>query len=306
MTLVTAGEAMCLFLAKDDLPLRTTRGLDIEVAGSEANVAIGVARQGHSVRFIGRVGRDALGDRVVATIRAEGVQVRLTPDETRSTGVIVRDRARDGRTSSVAYYRNESAGSRISVEDLGGDALSGARMVFISGITAMLSESGHEFCVEFIRRARMASAIVVFDPNIRTRLGSNDEWRRVAAPLMQSADIVLAGDDELVALSVDADELLQSGVRTIVIKRGSLGVTLVEADVRIDLPAFPTQAVDAVGAGDALAAGMISGMLSGLSAAESVELGMRVASSVVACPGDTAGLPYQGEVSMRAESVVIR
>ncbi|WP_254367864.1 sugar kinase [Microbacterium sp. NC79] len=297
---------MCLFLAEDELPLRSTRGLDIEIAGSEINVAVGVARQGHDVCFIGRVGNDALGDRVLQTIRAEGVQALVTIDEKQPTGIIVRDRARDGRTTSVAYYRNGSAGSRLSPSDLGIDALNDARIVFISGITAMISATAREFCEKFMSEARAAGAVIVFDPNIRVRLGAVEEWRRTTVPLLRSADVVLAGDDELDNLGVSVEDLLLAGVRTIVVKHGSKGATLVEAHRQVELPAFPTQVIDTVGAGDALASGMISGMLAGLGSVEAVERGIRIASSVVACSGDTAGLPYKGEIPMHAESVVIR
>ena len=45
------------------------------VAGAEANVAVGLARLGHSVAYIGRVGGDGFGTAIVRKLRGEGVDV---------------------------------------------------------------------------------------------------------------------------------------------------------------------------------------------------------------------------------------
>lgn len=64
---VTFGEAMGLFLAPPNVPLRRARAFARGVAGAELNVAVGLARLGHAVRWAGRVGDDAFGEDVVRT-----------------------------------------------------------------------------------------------------------------------------------------------------------------------------------------------------------------------------------------------
>jgi len=65
---VTFGETMAALRAQGALRLGGNLGLS--VAGAESNVAIGLARLGHRVRWAGRVGADELGALVLRTLRA--------------------------------------------------------------------------------------------------------------------------------------------------------------------------------------------------------------------------------------------
>lgn len=80
------------------------------MAGAESNVAIGLARLGHRVRWAGRVGADELGALVLRTLRAEGVDIgHAATDETgRPTGLLLTE-PRLGTLTRVSYYRAGSA-----------------------------------------------------------------------------------------------------------------------------------------------------------------------------------------------------
>ena len=62
--LFTMGEALAVFASTRTGPLRTGRSFDLRIAGSESNVAIGVARLGHRAAWVGRVGDDDLGQAI--------------------------------------------------------------------------------------------------------------------------------------------------------------------------------------------------------------------------------------------------
>ena len=51
------------------------------VGGSPMNVAVGLARLGHPVQFLGRIGKDAYGDMVAGHLKTNDVLVPLAPDE---------------------------------------------------------------------------------------------------------------------------------------------------------------------------------------------------------------------------------
>src|SRR5690606_37594249 len=106
---VTFGEAMASLHGPG--PLRMGGDLTLSVAGAEANVAIGLARLGHAVRWAGVLGDDELGRLILRTLRAEAVDVtacRLDPS--RPTGLLLQER-RIGDIIRVHYYRAGSAGS---------------------------------------------------------------------------------------------------------------------------------------------------------------------------------------------------
>ncbi|MEU9792153.1 sugar kinase [Streptomyces sparsogenes] len=293
---VTCGEAMLLLLAEPGVPLERAAHFRRSVAGAESNVAMGLARLGHRARWLGRVGADPAGRAVLRELRAEGVDVaHAGVDEQAPTGLLLRD-SHPHRAIDVQYYRSGSAGSRLAPEHIPAEAVAGARLVHISGITPMLSPTAAAATDRLIELARAAGAEVSFDPNVRRKLGGAAQWAQTAGRLLREADLVLAGEDELellTARSADeaAAELLDGRAHTVVIKRADRSATALTAGGRWDQPPYPVPVTDPVGAGDAFAAGHLSARLRGLSESRALAEAACVAALVVQSATDTDGLP---------------
>jgi 2-dehydro-3-deoxygluconokinase len=288
----TAGEAMALLLADGFQPLRRADRFIRGVAGSESNVAVGLARLGHRVAFGGRVGADPVGGWVRDALQAEGIDIHsLITDPSLPTGLLLRDSPR-ARPVSVSYYRSGSAGAALGPADVPADVIKGARAVFLSGITPMLSRGAAQFTDQVLRVAGAAGVPVFFDPNVRLRLADRETWRAMRTYL-DRIDTLLVGHEELALLGLPDDpaELLSPRLRTVVVKRGAEGATVTTADETRYEPANSVPLVDPVGAGDAFCAGWISASLRGLPLAESLREANAVASFVVATATDLAGLP---------------
>src|SRR6266567_1783063 len=74
---VCLGEVLTDFVALDDgLPLDQATNFRKAAGGAPANVAVGLARLGTRVAFIGKAGGDAFGLALRGTLAAEGVDVR--------------------------------------------------------------------------------------------------------------------------------------------------------------------------------------------------------------------------------------
>ncbi|WP_328808024.1 sugar kinase [Nonomuraea antri] len=278
---VVCGEAMLLMLAEPGVPLERAAMFRRGVVGAETNVATGLARLGHQVRWLGRVGADPAGRTVLAALRAEGVDTgHVVVDPAAPTGLLLRD-SHPSRGIDVQYYRAGSAASRLAPEELAPAMVDGARLVHVTGITAMLSESACLATNRLVELARQAGALVSFDPNVRLKLGAPELWRERVVPLMESADVVLAGEDEL--------ELLRPGTLagTLVTKHRDKSATC--GDERQE--AFSVPVTDPVGAGDAFAAGFLSGLLRGAGYDVCLREAAAVAALVVQCANDTDGLP---------------
>lgn len=294
---VTCGEAMLLMLAEPGMPLDHAVSFRRSVAGAESNVAQGLARLGHWARWIGRVGDDPAGEAVLRELRADGVDVSgAEKDPQAPTGLLLRD-SHAQRAIDVQYYRSGSAASLLSPDQIHVEMLRGARVVHVSGITPMLSESAAKATWALIERARKVGAAVSFDPNVRRKLGTDHQWIRTVGPLLREADLVIAGEDELeLLLGSSAEEaakaLLTIGrARTVVIKRRDHSATALAAKGKWTQAAFPVPVADPVGAGDAFAAGWISAWLRGVTAEQALAEAACVAALVVQAPGDTDGLP---------------
>lgn len=296
---VLCGEAMLLMVAEPGVPLERAVAFRRSVAGAESNVAAGLARLGHRARWIGRVGDDPAGRAVLAQLRADGVDVAYAEvDPGAPTGLLLRD-SHPVRAIDVQYHRAGSAASRLTPQALRPETVAGARLVHVSGITAMLSESALRATVRLMELARAAGAAVCVDPNVRLRLAPAERWRAVVGPLLHRADLVLAGEDELGVLDTGGGDpgravrrLLASGVSGVVVKHRDKSATFTTADGTWGpQPAYPVPLVDPVGAGDAFAAGFLSGRLRGIPPARALAEGAAVAALAVQCVTDVDGLP---------------
>jgi 2-dehydro-3-deoxygluconokinase len=108
---VTLGECLVALVAMDVGPLAEVGVFGRHVAGAEANVAVGLARLGHRVAFVGRVGADGLGTAILRGLRGAGVVVDwLRVDADAPTGLVIRERRALG-PADVLYRRTSSAGS---------------------------------------------------------------------------------------------------------------------------------------------------------------------------------------------------
>src|SRR4051812_41733953 len=108
LDLVTLGETMVLLLAEQPGPMREATTFRRHIAGAESNVAIGMARLGHSTGWMSRLGNDEFGKAVLVRIRGEGVDTsHVSIDSHAPTGVVIRERREVGPIEQV-YYRRGS------------------------------------------------------------------------------------------------------------------------------------------------------------------------------------------------------
>jgi 2-dehydro-3-deoxygluconokinase len=304
MSVLLAGEIMAVLRARQ--PLRLGGPVNLSVAGSEGNVAIGMARLGVPVRFAGRVGNDELGALVLRTMRAEAVDVsacRTDPDA--PTGLFLLEPGPGGRSRAI-YHRRGSAGSKFSVADADTAWDSEVDLLVISGITPALSPEARAATERLLGRARDAGVPVAFLVNHRTALWADNQIAaQVLAPLAAQATVVLASESELALIgrpgateAGTAAGLLAAGVSEVVVTRGAAGATGWAREKTFDIKAVPIAAVDTVGAGDAFAAGYLTARRAGQPVPDCLATGARVAAFAVASHGDWEGLPSQQDVAL--------
>ncbi|QLQ40481.2 sugar kinase [Micromonospora robiginosa] len=289
------GETMVVLTPDDGGPLQHAARLVVGVGGAESNVATGLARLGHRVAWVSRVGDDPFGRRVVAEIAAAGVDVDLvTVDPAAPTGVYLKDPGPAG--TRVHYHRAGSAASRLGPADLADPRLAGVRLLHLSGITAALSDSCRDLLAHALGGRAAPGARVTFDVNHRPALWPVERAAPVLRELADRADVVLVGLDEAATLWGSADPAavrdLLPGPELLVVKDGPVGATaLPRTGPAVFVPARPVDVVEPVGAGDAFAAGFLAGLLRGADLRSCLRLGHLTAAPVLAAPGDTAPPP---------------
>jgi 2-dehydro-3-deoxygluconokinase len=305
--LVTLGETLGLLVAEDVGPLSLARSMRLSMGGAESNVAIGVARLGPPATWIGRLGRDPIGDLVERHLLAERVRAIVHRDDA-PTALMLRER-RTGTASTVTYYRHGSAGSHLGPADLPAGVIEDAGVLHLTGITPALGPGPAEAVREAMRRAKAAGVPVSVDLNFRSRLWDAATAAPVFRELAAGADMLFAGDDEarIAVEAKDGDEftpqqladaLAAFGPAEVVVKRGKHGATARIDGTLIDVPAVPVTAVDSVGAGDAFVAGYLACRLTGRDPHERLQTAAVTGALAVTVPGDWEASPRPHELNL--------
>ena len=207
MDVVSLGEMMVMLVATEPGPMRGVELFRKHVAGSEANVAIGLARLGHQAGWISRLGTDEFGAFVRNFLRGEGVDVsQVILDQNFPTGIAFKERRELG-ARRVLYYRRDSAASHLTPADLNAEYLNGIRYFHVSGVSLALSSSCRDTVMAAIELAHRGGAIVSFDPNVRLRLWDAETWGKSLRQIIPHCDIVLPGADEAELITGDSDPI---------------------------------------------------------------------------------------------------
>ncbi|MEV5570342.1 sugar kinase [Spirillospora sp. NPDC052269] len=283
------GETMAALLPDRPGPLEHVENFRHAIGGAEANVARGLAALGVPSAWVGRVGADGFGRRVLSELAASGVDTSAVEvDPHRPTGLYVKETGPGG--SRLHYFREGSAGSALSPALLDAPVLRDAPLVHLSGITPALSDGAHALVAELLRR-RVPGCLTSFDLNFRPALWPPETAPAATLrPLLDAADIVLLGADEAEAVLGTADPVklraLLPGPDVIVLKDDRHQATAITRETFVTAPALRVDVVEPVGAGDAFAAGFLAGTLRGLDPRGRLRLGHLAAAGALVVPGD--------------------
>lgn len=269
---VSLGESMLRLSVPTGRRLDDTRLLDMELAGAESNVSVALARLGWRTGWVSRMPDHALASAILRALRSDGVDVsavKFVPDERLGTYFI--EYATPPRSTQVIYDRANSAASHMTSADIDWSYLLDTRVLHLTGITAALSDNCYELLGEAIQRAHAAGVMVSFDVNFRSKLWSAKTAGEKLRPLIQSADLLLCKGADASALFGCQGEPRQmmtalkslTHAPAVFCTFGENGAAVLSGDEFVTQPAIPVTIVDRIGSGDAFAAGVLDGWLSG-------------------------------------------
>lgn len=298
--LILAGEPMGLLIAQSEGSLDSVSGYDLAVAGAEFNVAVGVARLGHRVTYMTKLGKDPFGERIIHVLDDNkiGNEFVAWSDE-KKTGFMLKSRVSKG-DPDIFYFRAGSAASTLSVEDVEKINFADYSHIHLTGILPALTDTTRAAVNLMFDKARAAGLLISFDPNLRPQLWpSREVMIKSINEMAAKADIVLPGTAEgkILMGSDNPQEInkfyLANGAKTVITKCGSDGAYVSTADEEFMVSGFKVEkVVDTVGAGDGFAAGVITGLMENLSLKDAVQRGNAIGAIQVMSRGDNEGLPY--------------
>ncbi|MDC7803936.1 sugar kinase [Microbacterium sp.] len=314
LRVLTLGESMGLLRGDGIGGFERLPAASIDTGGAEGNTAVGLARLGVPVTWLGRVGDDALGRRVCGDLRAEGVDVLAITDPAAPTGLMLKSTPRAG-TTVIEYYRAGSAGSRLTPADLDRLDFAAYGIIHITGVTLALSASARATVHEAVDRARAHGLLVSFAVNHRSKLWDRDRARAAYLDLLPRVDIVFASDEEAELVSrpsgaVPLAELARAlgalGPREAVVTLGDRGAIAEIDGAAHRIAADKISPVDTVGAGDAFAAGYLAARAAGHPAYERLRVATRCGAFACLHPGDWQGAARQSDLDQGFGITVVR
>lgn len=252
-TVTVVGEALI------DIVIPPSGAPAEHIGGSPANVAIGLARLGHSTSLATHFGTDARGQRISKALRQEGVELLAGSDTADRT--------------PTATARLDAAGLATYEFDLDWRLEPGIIPAtgghFHTGSIAATLPPGSAGVAVAMAAAREHSTIS-YDPNVRpTLMGSPTQARTVIEKLVAMSDVVKASEEDLTWLypNTPVPQILadwaQLGPTMVAVTRGEQDTLILIGGELNERRPLPAPVVDTVGAGDSFMAGLISGLLDG-------------------------------------------
>ncbi|MCT1616838.1 carbohydrate kinase [Kocuria indica] len=233
------------------------------VGGSPMNVAVGLARLGHDVQFLGRYGRDEYGRQVADHLTGNGVRLPFDADAL-PTSVA---QATLDETGAASYDFQLDWSLDVSPERID-ELLRDTDALHAGSIGAML-EPGATVVGQALERAR-GHALISYDPNCRPSIiPDSSDARARAEKIVALSHVIKASDEDLLwlyphrSIEDSARAWLKAGTRLVVVTRGAMGPWAVSRGTGrdgVEVPAARVTVADTVGAGDSFMAALLSGL----------------------------------------------
>ena len=264
--------------------------LEIHTGGCANNVAIALTRLGISAGAMGKVGTDAFGDLILQTLIDNGVDTAgMQQDANTGTSFSFVAVASDGERT---FYHYIGANGELSEADLNWEILKNTKILHIAGALVMPRFDGAPMA-NVLREAKALGITTSLD----TAYDATGKWMETLEPCLPYVDMFMPSIVEaqhLTGLS-DYGEITRFlrdnyGLHTIVIKMGENGSYASTPEAEYFARAYPVNAVDATGAGDAYVAGFLAGTVMDWDLKATAELASATGAACVTAIGTTAGI----------------
>lgn len=293
---VTAfGEVMLRLSVPAGERLSMANALSVTPAGAESNVLGALAQLGHSSGFVTALPDNPPGQRALYDLRAAGVDFsNVIWRGSGRVGLIFAELAVPPRATQVVYDRAGSCAAGLTVDDLPWDYLMATKIHHATGITLAVSASLSD-CVREARAAAIqAGAAFSFDVNYRSRLWSPEQAAPLVMEMAEAADILFCKHEDALLLfgctgnpeSACRQLASMTAARWVVMTAGADGVYGCFNGEVLHQPARRVTILDRVGAGDALAAGVLHAWLRGQPLADALRAGSTLAALALSQFGD--------------------
>lgn len=296
------------------------KGFDAFVGGSPLNIAVACARLGLDASLLTAVGDDKVGEFIVNFLNNENVNTSCIPikNGARSSAVVLGIEPPD--KFPLVYYRDNAADSQVDINDVQEAKIQEYKILLINGTALNIepSRSATFFATEIANKNEVdvildldfradqwhdyrAFGLTVRAILSRVKIAIGTEEEILAATLSSVSQVVIK-DQQISAPEIKGDieasikQLLSSGIEILIVKRGEEGASVYKANGnQQDVPGFPVEVLNVLGAGDAFAGGFLYGLLQGWDLYKACRMGNASGAQVVTKKGCANFMPTLNE-----------
>ena len=236
--------------------------------GSVSNFLAPLAKYGKKTALLTKVGNDALGRQLAATVKDAGIDDRgvvITDDAFTTLAFVTRD-ANGEREFSFA--RKPGADTLLTMEDIDLSVIDQTQVLHF-GTVCMTNEPARSTHYQVVEYARKAGKLITFDPNLREPLWASLEDAKVQMAWgFDHADVVKISDNEvefLFGCSIeDGAKILMErhGVKLVFVTLGKDGCYYCNRNAQGKVPGVTNiDVIDTTGAGDIFGGSAVYGIL---------------------------------------------
>lgn len=284
--------------------------------GAPLNAAIMAGRIGAKVKFLGKVGCDIFGDKLVGLLEREHVDYdKCIHHSSKPTSLAFVQLDEEGERK-FTFYRAGAADIDLEYDEIKAESTAYKCLYF--GSVALTMSPLRETTIELAKFSKENGKIVFYDPNYRPMLWTSEkEAIKWMVKGMYYADIVKVSEEEARLITGENDlnvalkKLHNLGPKGIFLTKGSMGVCVSYNNLTQNIPALGIEkTVDMTGAGDAFF-GAVIGVLSKYEEIyvwekfkEAAQIGVVAAGLSVKAYGAIPSYPLEREVRRKKNQVI--
>jgi 2-dehydro-3-deoxygluconokinase len=304
---VTFGEVMLRLSTPGFQRFTQALSFDVTYAGAEANVAVALRNFGVPAAHVTAFPNNEVGNAAAQTLAKFGVDTSHIHFGSERMGIYFLENGAVQRAPKIIYDRFDSAFAHIKKNQFDWDyILEGASWFHYTGITPAISQGAADACLEAVSSANKLGVKVSGDINYRRNLWQYGKAARDIMPaLIEKTDLMVAGEtdlencagingkdwEEACAKTFQAFKNVKRIVKT---NRESISashnkisaISITKSGVEKSKSYDITHIVDRVGTGDAFAAGIIYGDVTGKSERDALEFATAACVWKHTIPGD--------------------
>lgn len=302
MKVMTFGEIMLRLKTPEYLRILQSDAFEASYGGAESNVAVSLAMFGDEAAYLTKIPDNPVGMAALGEVRRFGVDTSQVLHGGSRLGIYYFEKGTDLRPTNVVYDREYSA---LAMADAGefawGKILEGIDIFYFSGVTPAISASVEQAVLEALQYCHDHGIQVVCDLNYRSKMWSTEKAQKVMKNLMNYMDLCIANDEDFestlgihafdgdMAHGIDQIGSYKKGMEEILrrypnckavasvlrnmrtVEDGDwMGIYLKDGKF-YESPVHTVHSLEAVGAGDAFAGGLLHGIVRGFDPQKTID-----------------------------------